>query len=284
MNILIVGASGLVGSRLFDGLSDGHIVHGTWLSSEGPASRMFRWNIIKDTPEMLLQRGRPDVVITVLRAGRDCPVELLRHVFCGLGGFCRTNSIHLVHFSCDSVFGGEDGVFSEESLCRPCASDGEAARTVEEALLMSMASVAIVRVSHVFGMYPDRRFDRRLAVLESSLERGAEVSRFKDSFKQPLWAGELVRPVSEIIRRRFTGVLHLAGEPHTQYDFARSFAVACGYEIGRIRPVFKDETEAGEKLCSRSLLCTRKAANDFGFSPMPLPLSMAEAVKQKLRR
>lgn len=280
MNLLVLGASGLVGSHLFDGLSEEYIVHGTYLNNAGPPSRMFRWDILKDNPQILLQRGRPDAIINTIHPPLiDGAVELLCDVFGALAEFCRVQGIHLVHFSSDAVFGGADGVFKEESACSPSTQYGIAKRKIEETLLKSGCSLGLLRVSHVFGRYPDDNLDSRLQSVESSLSSGLELKRFRDYYKQPLWAGELVRPVGEILRRNFTGTLHIAGEPHNSYETARAFAIAAGYRADLVKAVLKNEAEPGKAVRSRSLLCAAKAKNDFGFSPLPLPLAMGKAVR-----
>lgn len=281
MQVLVLGSSGLAGSRLFDGLSDAHMVCGTYFNTPGPPSRMFKWDILKDQPETLFQRGRPDVIVnTVHPRGLDGAKELLASVFGALGRLCRNNDVHLVHFSSDAVFGARDGVFMESEPASPSSEYGLAKLAIEKVLMESGAPLCRLRISHVFGRYPDKRFDPRLEAVKTVLERREELPRFKNYFKQPLWAGELVRPVKEIIRRRFIGTLHIAGEPHSPYEVATAFAGAFGYSVDLVRPVSKDETGHGRRLCSRSLLCTSKAKNDFGFTAAPLPAAMARAVSK----
>lgn len=281
MQVLVLGSSGLAGSHLFDGLSDDCIVCGTYFNTPGPPSRMFKWDILKDQPEVLFQRGRPDVIVnTIHPRGLDGAKELLISVFGAMGRLCRNNDIHLIHFSSDAVFGAREGVFKEYEPASPSSDYGLAKQAIEEVLRESGAPLALLRTSHIFGRYPDKKFDPRLEFVKTALERREELPRFKNYFKQPLWAMELVRPVREIIRRRFVGTLHIAGDPHSPYEVARAFAIACGYPVDIIRPVSKDESEQGRRLCSRSLLCTSGAKNDFGFTAVPLPVGMTKAVKK----
>ncbi len=265
-----------------DGLSEYHIAHGTYLTNPGPPSRLFKFDMLVESFDMLFQRGRPEVIINTAHpkwAGKS--PELAKNIFTALGKFCNAHNIHLIHFSSDAVFGAEEGVFKEFSTCRPATEYGKAKQAVEEALLGTCGRTVILRISHIFGRFPDRRFGPRLASLESKLFYGGEISQFKDYFKQPLWTGELIRPLNEIMRRQFSGIMHIAGEPYNSYEFAMAFARASGYAESLIRFISKSETEQGRGICSRSLLCTMKAKNDFGFVPLPLQEAMNKVISDK---
>jgi dTDP-4-dehydrorhamnose reductase len=138
VNILILGATGLLGNAMFRSMSNasGIRVHGT--IRDEAARNLFasefrdRLIVVDDVEKpdclaRLFDVVHPDVVINCIAAGRPAPLDPMRSIEVysmlprRLSQLCRLSGTRLVQISSDGVFSGVRGGYSEDDL--PDAND-----------------------------------------------------------------------------------------------------------------------------------------------------------------
>lgn len=150
---------------------------------------------------------------------------------------CRGLGAFLVYVSTDYVFDGARGLYSESDVPSPVNFYG-LSKLLGEASVESLCpgSSCVVRVSGLYGCSPYGRRNFGLFALER-LSRGEEVRAFADQFLSPSYVVALARAIAEVVEKRVTGVLHVAGERVSRYGFALALARALGVDEGLVKPV-----------------------------------------------
>ncbi len=130
---------------------------------------------------------------------------------------CRACGSHLVHISTDYVFDGSDGNYSEDSIPNPINYYG-LSKLIGDIYALSYENSAVVRTSGVYGY--NRNFP--LFVLEM-LENGKPVNAI-DGYYSPIHANLLAKSISSLIDKNYKGIINVAGERVSRFDFANKIA------------------------------------------------------------
>ncbi len=130
---------------------------------------------------------------------------------------CRLNDSHLIHISTDYVFDGKDGNYSEESIPNPINYYG-LSKLIGDIYALSYENSAVIRTSGVYGY--NRNFP--LFVLET-LEIGKPVNAI-EGFYSPIHASLLAKSISSLIVKNYNGIINVAGEKVSRFDFAIKLA------------------------------------------------------------
>ena len=117
--------------------------------------------------------------------------------------------IPLVFFSTDLVFDGRKGDYAEGDAANPLHIYGETKLAAEQAVLKNPRHL-VLRTSLNAGISRSgRAFNEQL---RRSLQRAGKGMRlFTDEFRCPIPAVETARAVWELVEKKQTGLLHVAG-------------------------------------------------------------------------
>lgn len=225
MKILILGATGMLGHKLLQGLSVGHDVWGTVRGEPGKAQlipgieqeRLFGGVSATDPKSIhsALEQIRPDAVLNCIGivkqidAAKDAVTSitinaLLPHQ---LAEFCAQTGARLVHFSTDCVFSGRSGPYQETD--QPDATDlyGRSKLLGE----VERPGCITLRTSIV-----GRELRRGTGLVEWFLsQRGKEVRGYRNA----LYTGLTTQCMADVVRMilefhpGLSGVWQVAGEP-----------------------------------------------------------------------
>jgi dTDP-4-dehydrorhamnose reductase len=247
--ILIVGASGLVGSNLAMALRDDHCVYGTYHSNRFQLKQvpLFHVDVLKETALFdVLMRIRPEVVF-YCAAIRD-------------EGTCTTNALHaltvnaeaaadialclrpmggkLIYFSSAKVFSGQKGNYTEEDTPDPNSSYGSAKLRAEE-MLLEFENAFTLRVGTLFGFGP-RLEDGLLPKLLRQLWSGADAHFISDEHRTFQSVQDVVEGAKRLMQvgPEMAGVYHCPGGGRaTYFDFARLLARTLGLAPDHLHPL-----------------------------------------------
>lgn len=230
MKILILGATGMLGHKLIQVLSQNHIVIGT---IRGNASELashpvlFGFEIIGNIRadnlagiQNLVEKVNPDVLINCIGIVKQLPAAqdpiksiavnaLFPHQ---LAKTCRENKIRFIHMSTDCVFSGRKGNYSEAD-----SSDAEDLYGKTKYLgEVEYPGCLTIRTS-IIG----RELETSHGLIEWFMSKeGSAVS----GYKKAVFSGLTTIALSEIIEKIISGqpeifgINQIASEPISKYD------------------------------------------------------------------
>ncbi|QOJ79251.1 dTDP-4-dehydrorhamnose reductase [Infirmifilum lucidum] len=271
MRVLVTGGAGLLGywvARIF--ADRGSQVYSTFHEKKPPDIEGVEWLHVnleeRDSVARAVQFSRPEVVVhTAAYTDVDgCEVDRGRAYRVNVLGtraiarLCRDVGFKLIYVSTDYVFDGSRGFYSEEDTPSPVNYYGLTKLLGEEAVLSACEGPVVVRVSGLYGYSPAGKRNFGFNVYEA-LSKGLEVRAFSDQYLSPTYVVELAKSLERLARADFSGVLHLAGERMSRYEFALLVARTGGFSEERVRPTSLKDAKLTARRPVDSSLNTEKA-------------------------
>lgn len=244
MKVLILGASGMLGSAMFKVLSKNKLLHVVASLRDNKKTGFFdeslRANLItgvdvldQDSLVQLLTNTRPDVVINCvglikqLGNAKDPLVALpLNAMFPHrLARLCGLLGARVVHISTDCVFDGKKGNYLESDLSNAEDLYGKSKYMGE---LHDYPHAITLRTS-IIG----HELDSRHSLVDWFLSQEGEVKGFSKAIFSGLPTVELARVVEHYVlpKPELHGLYHVAAEPISKLDLLTLVAREYGKNI-----------------------------------------------------
>ncbi|WP_436932546.1 dTDP-4-dehydrorhamnose reductase [Halosimplex halobium] len=242
MQLLVVGANGLLGSNLVQaGKHRDWTVAGTYHSTrpkfEIPLTQFDLENhatfgnvLDEHTPEVVVNcAAMTDVDQCERELGRaqtlngDAPGEIAAQ--------CAGRGIEFVHISTDYVFDGSDErPYTETSEPEPIQAYGDSKLAGERAVRETTESVLIARLSFVWGIHRSHgTLEGFPAWVEDQIQAGETVPLFTDQRMTPTRAGQAATVLIDMIERDVAGTYHVASRSCVSpYEFGTEIAEYTG--------------------------------------------------------
>lgn len=223
MKILVTGASGFVGRKLFSSLRSNYEVIGTYFRNKN--HNLLELDIANsDAVERLFEEEKPDFVIHAAGVGRHGEFEanpVLGDAI-NVGGTrnvaraCINLGVTLAYVSSVFVFdGAKQTPYTEVDSPAPINLYGQS-KLKAEAIVQKVPGSIILRTDMIYGYNGKRLNNGFLGVIartQSQLGLNAEDMR------QPLFADDLAKAIVTLVESRSHGLFHLAGHGHlTQFE------------------------------------------------------------------
>jgi dTDP-4-dehydrorhamnose reductase len=263
--ILVLGASGFIGSHIYSGLKESSFpVVGTCFSHDRPESLYFDLcNMDINDLELDFKRIRYLIISAALHTKIDDSKRCWAEAYpINVGkvnrivSFCFQNDVIPVYISTDNVFDGVKGCYKEEDERRPINCYGRIRNEVENFLLDSGRPFVILRMGKVFGTDVDD--GTLITAMIDILRRKRRIDCAMDQVFTPVHIGELTEFASHIIARGNTGIFHVASlKPTTRYEIAVKIVDYFG---------FKDTQVCSCKINSLGLLEKRPELIDLDIT------------------
>jgi len=228
MKILIIGASGFVGEKIYNVLSSDFEVIGTYSTKKKHNFEHLdmsnRESVIK-----LISKIKPNVVIhtagiTNVDFFEENPEEIQRVNIQGAKNIihaCLKINSKLIDISTDYVFDGEKGNYTEEDRPNPISVYGKAKLEEEDLVKNSGLNYLILRISVPYGYnasYDKQTFEKWII---NNLKNNKEIKVIDDQFNTPTLIDDIANAVKKLIELNRTGIYHVTGsEKISRYDFA----------------------------------------------------------------
>ncbi len=275
MKLLVVGASGLVGSHLRRTLTSLGEVRGTFRSSPHPG--LDALDVREATAvSQCVDGARPDVVIcaaadpNVDGCERDPAGTRLVNVdgFRNVARAAQQVGAKIVYFSSDYVFDGENGPYSEDDPVAPINEYGRQ-KVEAEAITRESSAHLICRISGVFGWEPRRK--NFVCQVVDRLRAGQPVTAATDQVLCPTYAAEIAAAVRDLLANGATGTVHVVGpEALARADFARRIAQAFGLDASNVSGVPTSDMQLAARRPRYSALRDDRLRNLLGKGLAPL--------------
>lgn len=249
--ILLTGATGLLGYNILNLLIEkNYQVIATYHETPPIA---FPDNVgwtqvsLEDENKIVefIKETRPDVIIHVAAYTDVDGCEIYRERAYRIN-YLATRTIaqtagrinaYLIYVSTDYVFDGSKGLYREDDIPNPVNYYGLTKLLGETAVLSVLPrSSLVIRTSGLYGYSPTGRKNFGINALER-LIKGEQVYAFYDQYLSPTYVYFLAKLLIKIIEEGITGILNLAGERLSRYEFALRLSNALKVSEKLVKPI-----------------------------------------------
>ncbi|MFC4990219.1 SDR family oxidoreductase [Saliphagus infecundisoli] len=243
MNVLVLGANGLVGSNVVGtALDRKYSVAGTYHSTSPDFPVSLYQHDIRDADEFeaILAETNAEVVINcaAMTDVDGCEQEPdiaheINEVAPGrLASMCADRDVTFVHLSTDYVFDGTDTEpYDEDASVNPIQEYGRSKLEGERAVEESSVDGFIARLSFVYGVHgATNDLTGFPAWVRDQLSTNSAVPLFTDQFVTPSRAGQVATTLFDLIESEARETVHIASRSCvTPFEFgSRICDVAAG--------------------------------------------------------
>jgi dTDP-4-dehydrorhamnose reductase len=218
MKILIVGASGLVGSHCYNYFTSmGYEVLGTHINYATNKTIYFNPSVSTIEDNDAINKFNPQVIIHcgALTNVDYCEInEDESYISTVLSTqnivkYCRERDVKLIYLSTDYVFDGFSGPYTENSIVNPINVYGKH-KLLSESLVYELDDYIIARITNVYGEEDrGKNFVERLLIwLHSDEEKTLRLPN--DQFATPVYAADIARMLFLLLRDNKKGIYNLA--------------------------------------------------------------------------
>jgi dTDP-4-dehydrorhamnose reductase len=288
MRILIIGASGLVGSHIVaEALARGHTVLGTYRSYVVPTAIQLDLANESETKKVL-ESFRPDWVVhaagwTWVDGCEKNPERAFKENYeqpVNLADACNKRCIKLAYLSSSYVFDGTAGPYLETDRPNPINVYAKAKWKAELTIQEIMRGAALIpRIICVWG-FENQKKNFVYQVLRARKEKRRIVLPL-DQIGNPTWAGDIAWWLLNLIQDDESGVWNLAGDKDncTRAEWFGEILKGFGLGSGEvdvaleltqaINQCAKRPLHSGLNISKISNLYGRKVRSPSNFSGLP---------------
>jgi dTDP-4-dehydrorhamnose reductase len=141
----------------------------------------------------------------------------------------------VIYLSSDGVFDGQQGNYDESDVPTPITPYGKNLQYFEEQVQHLCSDYCIIRPSYLYG-YSLSQLDHRLSYTRCQLLAGEQLAYFTDMIKSPMEVNQVARAITLLACSTYVGIVHVAGEAMSVYDFHREAMSSLGIPSERLYP------------------------------------------------
>ncbi len=273
MKVLITGASGLLGRRLFEIISKTEETVGVHIG-ERVENMHFLDISDKNSVESFFQEIKPDVIIHAAalvdvdycedhkEETRKVNVEGTKNIV----DICKKYRCKMVYLSSDFVFDGETGPYNENSETKPVNYYGETKLEGERIVKENLENYIIIRPAVLYGEDEGCK-DSFISKVLRKLINNEKVFADNRIIKYPTLTDDVGRAIKKLIEIDVRGIYNVAGEEAiTKYAWAVKIAKAYGFPVENVipdSPLYKAKRPSNVKLENSK---TKRLLSDFSMA------------------
>jgi dTDP-4-dehydrorhamnose reductase len=241
--ILILGASGFLGSHLFESLSERVETIGTYMNPhEKLSTKLHKLNatnyqelesfILKVAPTVIVNCvGLSDVEACEMRP--EASWKLNAAIPIRVAGLAKSRSIKFIHISTDHFYSKINIPRSEIAPVIPINQYGYSKLHAEKSILTNNSDSLVLRTNFFGHSKNGKKSILDFAI--STLESGQKINGFDDVVFSPVGIHEISKFLLSEVSGRATGVLNFASSrPLSKYEFMVLIAKARGFSESRV--------------------------------------------------
>ncbi|OQY74987.1 MAG: dTDP-4-dehydrorhamnose reductase [Ignavibacteriales bacterium UTCHB2] len=292
--IIITGANGMLGQRLFEFYSRLNDIE--LLASSVEDDFVFKnQNYIqadisnRNELKKIIYDFCPDFIINVAaytnvdksETDRETAWKINVKGVEYISEAARVLDSHIVHISSDYIFDGKNGPYTENDTPNPIGYYGRTKLASENVLKISGTKNTIIRTNVLYGTAKYSRSDFVKWVVES-VRAKKEIRIVDDQFNNPTFIDDLVQAINKIVELRKEGIYNIGGsEVLSRYDFTMMIADFFNLDKSLIKKIKTEELNQPARRPLKSGLITIKAQSELGYKPHSIIQSL-ELMKREL--
>jgi len=223
MKILLLGASGMLGSDCLEVLSEEHEV----IAPTSKELDIISWDVVIDN----LHKISPDVILNCVGFTdvngcetqdfivRKVNVEGPRNLAQGSARF----NARMIHISSDYVFSGQKGIpqpYFEDDPIDPICAYGRSKVESEVAVKENAPNYIIMRTGWLYGLHGDDFIDSIL--LKSAKSPRKTIKVIDDQVGSPTWTYNMAVQIRTLLKTDLKGTFHVTSEGYcSRYEFVK---------------------------------------------------------------
>jgi len=241
MKVLITGASGLLGKRLFEIISKNEETTGT--HTKNKVENTYYLDISnRNSVESLFAEAKPEVIIHAAALvdvdfcedNREKADKINIEGTKNIVEICKRYGCKLVYISSDFIFDGELGPYNEDSNANPINYYGITKLEGENIVKENLENYIIIRPALLYGSDIGRKNSFITKILKK-LVNNEKISVDNKIIKYPTLTDDVSEVIKRLIELDATGIYNVAGEEAiTKYDWAIKIAKIYGFPTENI--------------------------------------------------
>ena len=241
-DILVIGASGLVGRSLMRILGGGNLT-GTFANHPKAGLRHLDLTDVAEVRSCISEL-QPRVIyltgaLTHVDYCEDHPEDAFRQNTEGPRCVAREAARHgskLVFFSTEYVFDGENGPYAEDDHARPLSVYGRSKLEGEKAIAEICEDALTIRTTVIYGW--ERDSVNFAMQIYRRVKSGDEMTIPHDQIGNPTLGEYLAETSAALVERGVTGIVNVVGRNRIpRSDFARALVGLYGGDVDKVIPV-----------------------------------------------
>lgn len=237
--ILLFGATGFLGSQILKSAPKGAKLILAYRKRPVKRSgfKQIRLDLTKPISlRKALKAIMPEVIIHASRLDSfDDNPEKTKKFTEDLAKTAKIIGSKLVYVSSDAVFDGRKGNYKEYDRPRPLTDYGKAKLAAETAIRKNLDNhFMIIRPGYIYNDN-HKKPDKRTSELFGQIKKGGHVSRFADMYRSPVLVTDLAATIWRLIKKDFSGIVHVAGRRQSVYKFSQNILKKFGFNPNLIK-------------------------------------------------
>jgi dTDP-4-dehydrorhamnose reductase len=193
----------------------------------------------------------------------------------------RKKGCHLVYVSTNAVFDGTQAPYKETDALGPVNKYGSLKAECERLVIETLERYTIVRPILMYGWNHSVSRPNPSTWVFEKLLRGESIEMVTDVYENPLYNIQCADALWEIVKRKPSGVFHLAGgEIVNRYEFALKVAQVFDLDASLIRAVDSTFFPSIAARPKNTSFDTRRMESELGVTA----LSVEEGLRDMKRR
>jgi dTDP-4-dehydrorhamnose reductase len=273
--IVVTGISGFLGLHFSSAPRSAWEIHGIYYQNGNHlTSTQYTWEADLNDLEytkVIFDQIEPEAIIHLAAVSKpaDClqdtdysyRLNVIIPAF--LAQYAYAKRIPFYFASTDLVFDGTKGFYSYLDRPNPVNLYGKQKYEAERRILDIHPAAAVLRLPLLYGHTPKR--NNFITDWMDQLNAGQEVMAFTDEYRTPLYVRDAVRGILKLLRKRKSGIWHLAGpERLSRHEMALQVADLLGANLALV--VGKKQAEVSlhvPRPADVSLICEKANAENF---------------------
>lgn len=232
--ILLLGSTGYLGRTLMMHLQHtGHVVPTYRTAARFADSRHYDFRT--DDVHSLVEQYQIDTVVIAANMAADPAYEfgIFKQQAERLIRGCK--QCRVIYLSSDGIFDGKQGHYAESDIPTPVTLYGRNLHHLEEQIQNLCVDYCIIRPSYLYG-YSLSQLDPRLTSARTRLLAGEQLTYFTDMVKSPMEVNQVAQAVTLLTCSTYVGIVHVAGEAMSVYDFYHEAMSSLGIPSDHLYP------------------------------------------------